>query len=237
MKTIPIVNFFLFFLVCSCHTSQIEKAEGGEAFCEGDFGQNSPQIENTEGLHVDNSKAPISDCLLKIDIFHDTMPHKIPVFSSTGTIVDTFFCHHDSVLVRRNIQNFARFFHPEYGFIYFDVDSVDKAYGKIYFGRKKYYVLQNDSIIQTIRWNDFLKTVLIEPQTDYRLFTSPWQKSPILFPERKEMIVYTCDSVWKDWIHVETDTVCISPRSRLFLQGWLMWKVEDSLIVDIYLDC
>ncbi len=215
MKTGIILSVFFFFIGCSnC----------------------SPRIGCQTSEQIDNPKSSIGVGLLKVNMFHDTIPHQIPIFSSLGTVVDTIFYHYDSVRITPSIQTLTRFFYPEYGFIYFDVDSIDEENVRIYFGKKNYYVMQNNSAIQILSWSDFLRSVLIKPHDGQGLFSFPEQRSPNIYHECQEMMVYICDSVRGNWIHVETDTICTTGTSP-FVQGWMKWKIKDSLVVNVYLNC
>lgn len=182
------------------------------------------------------SEPPIGEGLLKINMFQDTILHMIPIFSADGEVLDTVVYHYDSVTVKKTVRNFIRYFYPEYGLVYFDVDSVDEVYGRYYIGRKKYYVMRN-STTSFFSWSDFLQTVLIEPYNYQELLAEPKHNTRISFCKKRETPVFSCDSVIDDWIHVETDTVCISSQASFFRQGWIQWKIGDSLVVKIYLDC
>ena len=182
------------------------------------------------------SESTIGVGFLKINMFQDTNFHGIPIFYVDKQTVDTIFYYSDSVIVTPNVRTFIRYFYPEYGLVYFDVDSVDEVNGRYYIGKRNCYVM-SDSEMEFIKWNDFLQTVFVEPLEGQELYVSPEQKIPNFSFEKGKAMIYTCDSVFDDWIHVETDTVCVSSQTSFFHQGWMKWKIGDSLVVKIHLNC
>ena len=215
MKTTLVLFFSLFITACSCRP---------------------PRKGETLSAHNDIIGHPISVGLLKINMFQDTLSHTIPIFSTNGNVADSIVYHSDSVTVNQTFRNHIRFFYPEYGLVYFDVDSVDKVNFRYYLDRKNYYVV-HDSATVLFSWNDFLQTVLIEPFDDQELFSGPEQTNHSLFPGKGMKFVYSCDSVIGDWIHVKSDTVCIPSQTSFFRQGWMRWKIGDSLVISVFLDC
>lgn len=196
----------------------------------------SPRMGSTQNTLNNGLELHSGVGLLKINEFQDSAMHIMPIFSIYGKIVDTIVYHSDFFTVTQTVRGFFRYFYPEYDLVYLNVDSVDEVNGRYYLDKKKHYVV-HDSTTTFFSWNDFLQTVLIEPNDNQELYTTPEQKTLNSSTKKGEALVYSCDSVIGDWIHVETDTICVPSQIPFFRQGWIKWKEGNVMVIKIYLNC
>lgn len=116
------------------------------------------------------------------------------------------------------------FFKPDYNIFYLTCSEIQKGYITLNNGKKKYLKLDDFSFI---KWEDFLKSVQGINNSNWK--SNPIKKDPSTSSQNIEIDIdsdFIVDKVQGDWIQI---------KNGENKKGWIKWKFNNDLLIEIYL--
>lgn len=171
--------------------------------------------------------------------FHDTIPNSLEFFNNVGALgigllkvnnVDTL------TIIKNNEKSIEKiytptitpiFFKPDYGIFYLVCVSEQKSNYKIQTSTNQTAILPKTKNIQFLSWDRFLLSTTGISNLDWK--ENPFRKEPdtkATIQEVSKEDDFTVIKVHNEWIQISTDSDSI---------GWIKWKQDGKLLIEIYL--
>ncbi|HPX46173.1 MAG TPA: hypothetical protein PK626_07305 [Bacteroidales bacterium] len=179
--------------------------------------------------------------LVRIDtyILETKYPNDTVYLIVNNDTVD-FICRDETQMEFANFKKNSKIdiwcYDPEYHLIIFEgFDKVDKSYKVMYNGQWAYLTyLPEVTIYET--WETHLQICSFLTSEDNPLRIYPNDASPkIEMDYRYSSFIY--EKLDGDWIYVSCDINCEGCPNGKVVSGWLRWRKDDTLLVDIRYLC
>ena len=121
------------------------------------------------------------------------------------------------------------FFKPDYNIFYIVCLDNQKEYYKVLSANGEEYLVSK-ARIKFISWEEFLKSTTGISNLDWSenpLRKEPFEKSKII-TLKDTNATFNVIRVKKDWIEIQSD-------NNTNQKGWIQWKKENRLLIEIYL--
>lgn len=177
--------------------------------------------------HNDITKGIFTSGLILIDVDHLSENDSIYLFSGNGEIINTLISGNDGWYFEKGIS--CRAYYPDYGIIFIDgFEQKDNKY-KIYCNGTWCYISARNCI-KYISWNDFIVEYAFISTT----ISNPVRISPQINAQLIDLdydsVYFLAKKVEQEWIFVD---VYFIEQTSPFKQGWIQWRNNNDLLIDI----
>lgn len=165
--------------------------------------------------------------LVLVDIDRLSANDSIYLFSSTGKIINTLMYGDDGWYFENDIN--CRAYYPDYGIIFFDgFKQKDNKY-KIYCNDVWCYI-SIENYTKYISWNDFIVKYAFISTTRF----NPVRIAPQINAQTIDLdyanVYFLAKRIEQEWMFVD---IYLIEQTFPFKQGWLRWRDNNKLLIDI----
>ena len=126
-----------------------------------------------------------------------------------------------------------RAYYPDFGVFVMDAKKIgDFEYEVVVNGEWKKIKNKN---LYYCDWNIFIKNLIIKLPKNVNLYSKRNVQSKKVSSNKIE--IYNVLEVNGDWIKVECNSKCENCNKQKTFQGWVRWKKDNKLLVDLYYVC
>lgn len=211
-----VILFFVFFSFISC-INETKKAEDNARLV-----SEKNEIISPGVLIIDYDSLRINGSILWLEDSNGILP--------------------DSICVKENgevtsIKN-IRAYYPDYSIIVLDswpVDTFEKY--KVIVDGKIRYLSNNVNLTKYVTWESFLYNTFLMTNKNNPLRQSIGDGEPTVSIDSYEDVSFVVEQVKGDWAKVKCNIDCEGCPDMLIVSGWLRWRNQGKLLVELYYSC
>lgn len=130
-------------------------------------------------------------------------------------------------------QNFTRAYYPNDGVIVIDANKINNKYFEIFINGEWKFI--KSTTLKYKNWESFLKQTFIKLSVNNRIYIKKNLNSKeLIYPND---ISFKVLKVRGDWIKVECNDICEECNSPKKIRGWVKWKSDKILLINIVYIC
>ena len=178
----------------------------------------------------DTTKGIFTPGLIKVDIERMSANDTIYLLSDNCQIINALVNDNDEWRFENDIT--CRAHYPDYGIIFFDGYQRKGNLYKIYCNDTWCYILA-ENYTKYISWDDFIVNYAFLSTHS----SNPVRVKPKINAESINLdydnVYFLAKQVENEWLFVD---IYYLEQTTPFMQGWLKWRCQDMLLIDINYD-
>ena len=181
--------------------------------------------------------------VLRINLNNFGSKSNLRIYNRDGSVYVTVFKEDgevkildDTKKINNSILKDIRAYYLDYGLMIFDVDPVQGNQYPVYIGNQLKFIKTNDITIfgSYQSWNKFIASVFIKINNASSLLSDTTHKK--IIPEA-EKYSYSIKKISGDWAYVECLKTCEECPVGKIIRGWIRWRDNNKLLIDLFYFC
>lgn len=127
-----------------------------------------------------------------------------------------------------------RAFYPDYSILVLDSKKISNGYYQVFVNGRWKKIAKGGSL-QYKEWGTFMKQVYVTPNKSNPVYSEKSTNSTVIDMTLDHS--FRIIQVSKEWIQVECSEECEGCPKDGRIRGWLKWKQDNELLIDIYYAC
>jgi len=194
-----------------------------------------PHLETRESKVPENTMNCDGVLWIKTDVLEKERD-TVYIYDKNNNIANYIFSSETDNPHFYNEDIHIRSYYPDYYIIIMDSYNRENNKYKVLYNNEYYFIPHKNGITKYEPWKSHILNCWITTDQDNPIREDSMLNSKIISRDYTNYSFKGLE-VKGDWIFVKCDLECEGCPNNEVIKGWLKWKEEDSLLVNLYYNC